>query len=92
MKTITAAEANRQFSHLLHEVRKGTSYIVTSHGTPVATLAPADDELRARMRAHDALLSRLRDQPVTDIGTWDRDELYDYDSDPETTPLGGTRA
>jgi prevent-host-death family protein len=60
MKTITAVEVNRQFSHLLREVREGASYLVTSHGTPVATLAPADGELRARMRARDALLARLR--------------------------------
>jgi prevent-host-death family protein len=60
MKTITAVEVNRRFSHLLREVREGASYLVTSHGTPVATLAPADGEMRARMWARDALLARLR--------------------------------
>lgn len=91
MRTITAAEANRRFSHLLHEVRDGTSYLVTSHGAPVATLAPADDELRTRMRARDALLARLRGQPATDIGRWNRGELYD-DDDEGAAPPGGTEA
>ena len=91
MKTITAAEANRRFSHLLREVRDGTSYLVTSHGAPVATLAPADGELRTRMQARDALLARLPGQPATDIGRWNRDELYD-DDDEGAAPPGGTEA
>jgi prevent-host-death family protein len=92
MKTITAAEANRRFSRLLREVREGTSYLVTLQGTPVATLAPADGDLRARMRARDALLARLRERPATDIGRWNRDELYDDDDDDDgdATPAGGT--
>ena len=35
-KFISAAEANRQFSALLREVRKGRQYVVTSHGRPIA--------------------------------------------------------
>ena len=37
-QAITAAEANRQFSRLLGEVREGASYVVTSHGKPVARM------------------------------------------------------
>ena len=92
MKTITAADANRRFSHLLREVREGTSFLVTLHGAPVATLSPADGELRARMGARDALLARLRAQPAGDIGRWSRDELYDRDDRNGGAPSGGTRA
>ena len=36
MKTVTAAEANRQFSTGLREVAHGESVLVTSRGKPVA--------------------------------------------------------
>jgi prevent-host-death family protein len=37
---ISAADANRRFSVLLRKVREGRSYVVTSHGKPVARLIP----------------------------------------------------
>ena len=37
-----AAEANRNFSRVLREVTEGRSYLVTSHGRPVARIVPAD--------------------------------------------------
>lgn len=75
-KAISAAEANRKFSQLLREVREGRSYVVTSHGRPVARISPIDNE-RDADRARDALLKRLRSQKAIDIGPWTRDELYD---------------
>jgi prevent-host-death family protein len=70
---IPAAEANRQFSRLLHEVRDGRSCVVTAHGKPVARIVPctAADAARA------ALLQRLAAQPAIDIGPWTRDALYE---------------
>jgi prevent-host-death family protein len=80
-ETITAAEANRSFSRLLRGVREGRSYIVTSHGRPVAKLAPPDktDELTRRMRraARRALFERLEKQPALNLGPWSRDEAYE---------------
>ncbi|HEX6011685.1 MAG TPA: type II toxin-antitoxin system prevent-host-death family antitoxin [Geminicoccaceae bacterium] len=76
--TVSAAEANRQFSRILRDVREGRSYVVTSHGTPVARIVPArqDDVLTAA--AQETLLARLRAQPVVVLGRrWRRDELYD---------------
>ena len=35
-EAISAADANRKFSLLLRGVRAGRSYVVTSHGKPVA--------------------------------------------------------
>ncbi len=74
-KAISASEANRKFSQLLREVREGRSYVVTSHGRPVARIAPVTAERRSKAKT--ALLARLRSQPVIDIGPWTRDELYD---------------
>jgi prevent-host-death family protein len=74
-KTISAADANRKFSQLLREVREGRSYVVTSHGRPVARIAPVEEQRRSKAKA--ALLARLKKQPIQNIGRWTRDELYD---------------
>jgi prevent-host-death family protein len=78
-KAIPAAQANRQFSQLLREVRAGSTYVVTSHGRPVARIAPLSSK---QGKIGDSpgwkrLLHRLRKQPVMNIGRWTRDELYD---------------
>lgn len=79
MKTVTASEANRQFSAVLREVAQGERVIVTSRGKPVATIEP----MRARaaaMRAS-AAKRRLLDHLATvkPVGSrdWTRDDLYD---------------
>ena len=80
MKTgalVSAADANRRFSELLRQVRRGRSFVVTSHGKPVARLVPVDEGDQVSARARDLLLDRLQSQPVTDIGPWSRDELYE---------------
>lgn len=74
-EAITAAEANRQFSKLLRGVREGKTYVVTSHGRPVARLAPASGGDRANAKKR--LLARLSAQPALNLGPWSRDELYD---------------
>jgi prevent-host-death family protein len=77
-ETVTAAEANRQFSKLLRGVREGRSYVVTSHGEPVARLEPAPSqgkvsaEVIASRRAH---LEELSKRPVLNLGRFDRDAL-----------------
>lgn len=75
---VSAAEANRHFSKLLGRVRAGETVVITSHGTPVATLAPpSDPEAEAkRAAAAEALLHRLRTQPPRFVKPWTRDELY----------------
>lgn len=77
-KIVSAAEANRSFSRLLRSVREGESYIVTSHGRPVAKIVPIRDDA-VRKRARELLLARLRTQPAIDIGPWTREELYEDD-------------
>jgi prevent-host-death family protein len=76
--SVSAAEANRNFSYLLREVRGGASFVVTAHGKPVAHLSPADQAESSRAAARVVLLQRLRAQTTTeDIGPWSRDELYE---------------
>jgi prevent-host-death family protein len=76
-KAVTAADANRQFSQLLREVRRGRSYVVTSHGRPVARIHPVEGEAPAATGARRLLLDRLRQQPAVDAGRWSRDSLYE---------------
>lgn len=76
-KTVSAADANRKFSLILRSVREGRSYVVTSHGRPVARIVPVDSRESAVSGARAALLARLERQPVMDAGRWTRDELYE---------------
>jgi len=76
-KTISAANANRKFSRVLREVREGRSYVVTSHGRPVARIAPVKDEYASREHAWAALSRRLKSERVVNIGRWTRNDLYE---------------
>jgi len=78
-EAVSAADANRRFSLLLRGVREGRSYVVTSHGKPVARLIPAGKHDDIATSARSALLSRLERQPVMNAGRWTRDELYEDD-------------
>jgi prevent-host-death family protein len=78
-ETVSAADANRKFSLLLRGVRDGRSYVVTSHGKPVARIVPAGRNEGVATGARAALLSRLEKQPVNDAGRWTRDDLYKDD-------------
>ena len=76
-EAVSAADANRKFSLILRGVREGQSYVVTSHGRPVARIVPATKSEAVVAGARAALLSRLESQPVADTGRWTRDELYE---------------
>jgi prevent-host-death family protein len=81
--TISAADANREFSKLLRRVRDGHSVTITSHGRPVAKLVPVSAKDRVAEAAKKALLTRLRRQKDGRIGaiTWTRDELHERDGE-----------
>ncbi len=74
---LSAAEANRTFSTVLRRVRDGQSFIVTSHGRPVARIVPfrAGDRVISTARA--TLFDRLKAAPVVKAGRWTRDELHE---------------
>jgi prevent-host-death family protein len=76
-ETITATDANRRFAELLREVGGGKSFTVTSHGRPVATIAPVRDDAADREAAKRRLLARLAAQPPSQTGAWTRADLYE---------------
>jgi prevent-host-death family protein len=76
-EAVSAADANRRFSLLLRGVREGRSYVVTSHGKPVARIIPAGKHTDVAASARVTLLARLEKQPVIQAGRWTRDELYE---------------
>jgi prevent-host-death family protein len=77
-ETVSAADANRNFSQILRAVRSGRTYVVTSHGKAVARIVPAQRDPGARAAAKAAPMARLRAQPVQVLGErWSREDLYD---------------
>lgn len=76
-KAVSAADANRNFSKLLRAVQEGRSYVVTSHGKPVAKLVPIGKSDEVMTRARTNLLRRLQAQPAIKAGRWTRGELYE---------------
>jgi prevent-host-death family protein len=76
-KVVSAAEARRKFSQLLQNVRRGRSYVVTSHGKSIAKISPVDETGMIEARALASLLARLRVQSVTKADLPTRDELYE---------------
>lgn len=77
MKTVTASDANRQFSSVLREVAHGEIITVVSRGKPVATISPAKAANAQRNAAKMTLLKRLNSQKITGARNWNRDELYE---------------
>jgi prevent-host-death family protein len=81
VKTVSAAEANRNFSKLLGRVDKGERITITSRGRPVAVLVPAGDdadEAARKERARKRLVDSLRNRPILNLPRVTRDEIYDY--------------
>lgn len=76
---IRASDANRQFSRILQRVGKGESFVITSHGKPIAEIRPIEDEAEKdrKRAARERLFARLKSQPAVNAGKWTRDELYD---------------
>ena len=87
-KAISAAQANREFSAVLRRVRRGQSFVVTSHGRPVAKIVPVSQERRSRDLQPAALFTRLAAGRVQSIGRWRREELYE---DARREPSPSTR-
>jgi len=79
-KAISAAQANREFSAVLRRVRRGQSFVVTSHGRPVAKIVPVSAGDAVARSAATVLFARLTAGRVQSIGRWRRDELYERES------------
>ncbi len=89
MKTVSAAEANRQFSNLMRGVVAGETVVVTSHGRPLVKIVPAsepiaDEDAVQRKLAKQRLMEYLRSRPRQPAVTWTREELYEDEPYPDT--------
>lgn len=78
---VSATDANRNFSQLLRSVREEhATYVVTSHGKPVAKIVPFDPGADVSVQARTTLLSRLQTQRAgKPKRSWTREELYEDD-------------
>lgn len=79
-RSITASEANRNFSEVLRQVEHGDVVAVTRHGRKIARIVPLtaeEAERDAKAALLRAYLERARERPVQNIGPWTRDELYE---------------
>lgn len=79
-RLISATDANREFSRVLSEVAAGETYVVTSHGKPVARLEPVrpqktDDAARQRRVA--SLVNELAALPLRAPGRIVREDGYE---------------
>ena len=81
-RSVSAREANQQFSRILRDVEAGAEILVTRRGQPVARIVPAqppgDRQLTPEQEA--ALeRTRRRLEKGWDLGggKFNRDELYD---------------
>jgi prevent-host-death family protein len=77
MKTVSAADANRQFSSILRNASAGEEFVVVSRGRAVATIGPAKKKAAQGRSARKALMDRLRSQALAGSRSWTREALYD---------------
>jgi prevent-host-death family protein len=81
-RSVSAREANQQFSRILREVEAGAEILVTRRGRPVARImpaqAPGERQLTPEQEAaHARTMARLRKGWDLGGGKFNRDELYD---------------
>ena len=80
MPTVTAREANQQFSELLAKVEAGEEFVVTKHGKPVATIKPYEPAAAADKAARLARLAQMMEEGLPwggDAGPFTRDEMHE---------------
>lgn len=84
--TVSASEANQNFSRLLGRVEAGETVTIKKRGKPIAKLIPTDkdaltdEDARARrIEAGKRMIAYFQTWPIVTTGPWTRDELYDDD-------------
>jgi prevent-host-death family protein len=81
-RSVSAREANQQFSRILRDVEAGAEILVTRRGQPVARIVPAQPRRERQLTPEqEAALERTRRrlEKGWDLGggKFVRDELYD---------------
>jgi prevent-host-death family protein len=80
VKTVSAAQANREFSKLMKLAESGERVVVTSRGQPkvqITRVEGADAEKARRREAFDRMTERLNTQPALNLPRLTRDDFYD---------------
>lgn len=80
VKTVSAAQANREFSKLMKLAESGERVVVTSRGQPKVAIVPieVEDAQKAKRReAFEKLTRRLKSQPAQNLPRLTRDDFYD---------------
>ena len=79
MKTVSAREANQNFSKLLKRAADGEKVVITRRGKPVARLEPVagPEQDAERAAAHKRLMKLLRKGVNLGGIRVNRDEIYD---------------
>jgi len=79
-RSITATEANREFSRVFNEVANGETYVVTARGKPVMRMVPVHtetaDEDAKRRKVH-SLVDELAMFPLRAPGRIIREDGYE---------------
>ncbi len=79
-RTVTASEANQNFSRILGEAEAGEIITIERRGKPVAKIVPAEDARREqRVKAAKDMVAFFQTWPIVTTGPWTRDDLYDDD-------------
>ena len=79
-RTITATEANREFSRVFNEVANGETYVVTARGKPVIRMVPVREETKddqEKRRKVSALVDELAMLPLRAPGRIIREDGYE---------------
>jgi prevent-host-death family protein len=81
VKTVSAAQANREFSKLLRAAASGERVVVTSRGKAVAEIVPATTSTKADEAEQDAAVEaffvELAQRPAENFPRATRDDMYD---------------
>ncbi|HEY7296330.1 MAG TPA: type II toxin-antitoxin system prevent-host-death family antitoxin [Xanthobacteraceae bacterium] len=81
MKTVTARQANHEFSDLLSHVERGEEIIITKHSKPVAVLSPYRPPMLTaeRLKAIDHAIKVMeKGLPWGDVAPpFNRDEMHE---------------
>jgi prevent-host-death family protein len=72
--TITASQANQEFSKLLRQVQQGEDFVVMSRGRAVARVIPYTEE--KPQNGILIMLGKLEKFPQRTLADWSRDDLY----------------
>ena len=80
VKTVSAAQANREFSKLMKLAESGEEVLVTSRGRPAVKIVPVDAEDAERTKRREAfkkLTTWLKSRPAQNFPKLTRDDFYD---------------